>query len=109
MIKPYRMFDTGFYKSDRIMPAHKCLLTIATMREIPDGTGANHFKLVKEENIKINGHEFRMNMMADLKKGLNREIEICYEKPTQFIKDYCYLCSIETRDETKYISHGFRK
>lgn len=96
MIKPYRMFDTGFYKSDRIMPAHKCLLTIATMREIPDGTGENHFKLVKEENIKINGHEFRMNMMADLKKGLNREIEICYERPTQFTFNKFYL--LATRD-----------
>jgi hypothetical protein len=40
---PYKLFDTGFYKSDRIMPAHKCRMCVTTMREVPDEKGSKHF------------------------------------------------------------------
>ena len=88
---PYKLFDTGFYKSDRIMPAHKCKLCIITMREIPEETGDKHFKVVSEKWADINGHEFRKDWMEDIKKGVKREIEIVYEKPDKFIFNKFYL------------------
>lgn len=91
MIKPYKLFDTGFYKSDRIMPAHKCRMCITTMREVPDGIDDKHFVKVKEEWVNINGHEFRKNLTEDVKKGVNREIQIVYEKPNKFSFNVFYL------------------
>ena len=91
------LFDTGFYKSDRILPAHKCKLCIATMREIPDETGDNHFKLVKEEWVDINGHEFRKDLAEDLKNGIKREIELVYEKPSVFSFNKFYLLATRKR------------
>lgn len=90
-LDPYKLFNTGFYKSDRIMPAHKCNLCITTMREIPDGKGDNHFQKVKEEWVTINGNEFRKEMMEDLKNKIKREIELVYEKPDKFVFNRFYL------------------
>ncbi len=96
MLNPYKLFDTGFYKSDRIMPAHKCRMCITTMREIPEETGDKHFRKVKEEWIDINGHQFRKDLMEDAKKGINREVQVVYEKPNKFIFNVFYL--LATRD-----------
>ena len=87
----------GFNKSNEAMPAHKCLLSIITMREVTNETGDKHFKFVKEENVDINGNEFRKNMNDDIKSGLNREIEVVYEKPTQFTFNKFYLLATRKR------------
>ena len=96
MLNPYKLFDTGFYKSDRVMPAHKCRMCITTMREIPEETGDKHFRKVKEEWVDINGHQFRKDLMEDAKKGINREVQVVYEKPDKFIFNVFYL--LATRD-----------
>lgn len=95
-IDPYKLFDTGYYKSDRIMPAHKCKLCIVTMREIPDGKGDQHFQKISEEWHDINGHQFRKDLMEDAKKGIKREVELVYEKPDKFMFNKFYL--LATRD-----------
>lgn len=95
-VDPRKMFDTGYFKSDRIMPAHKCRMCVTTMREVPDGTGDNHFETVSCEWHDINGHQFRLDLTEDYKKGIKREIEIVYEKPKTFVFNRIYL--LATRD-----------
>lgn len=93
---PYKLFDTGYYKSDRIMPAHKCRMCVTTMREVPDEKGSRHFQKVKDEWVNINGHEFRKNFMNDERNGIERKIELVHEKPEKFAFNVIYL--LATRD-----------
>ena len=90
-MNPYKMFDIGYYKGDRVMPAHKCRMCVTKMTEVPSETGNNHFQKVSEEWIDINGHQFRKDLMEDLKKGVKREIKIVYEKPSTFTFNVFYL------------------
>lgn len=89
-------FDTRFYKSDRIMPLHKCKMCVIKMREIPDGKGDQHFQKISETWVDVNGKQFRKDLLEDAKKGITRDIEIVYEKPTQFVFNKIYL--LATRD-----------
>lgn len=87
----YNKFDIGYYKGDRVMPAHKCRMCITKMREIPDATGSNHFQKISEEWVNINGHQFRKDLIKDIKNGVKREIELVYEKPNKFAFNIFYL------------------
>lgn len=91
-----KMFDTGFYKSDRIMPKSKFRMCITTMREIPEETGEKHFQLVKSEWVDARRKEFQDDLMKEFQAGHERNIEIVFEKPDKFVFNQLYM--LATRD-----------